>query len=152
MLDGKRIINIDESTMGQGAYVRQSWFFKGSKNTHQIKPFGHRLSLIAAIDTHGSTYFAISQSTVDTPVFTAFLVRLAAILDAEDPEWRQTSILVIDNASYHKSDDTKRALAALDIPAMLTGPYGYDGSPAEKLFAHLKVGDLNPDDAQSGKR
>ena len=60
MLDGKRIINIDESTMGQGAYIKQSWFFKGSKNTHQVKPFGHRLSLITAIDTHGSTYFAIS--------------------------------------------------------------------------------------------
>ena len=43
-------------------------------------------------------------------------------------------------------------MTALDIPVMLTGPYGYDASPCETLFAHLKLGDLNPDDVQSGKR
>ena len=61
---------------------------KGHKNTHMVKPFGHRLSLIAAIDTRGQVYFAVSQSNIDSQVFSAFLVRLAAILDGEDPYWR----------------------------------------------------------------
>ena len=60
MLAGKRIINIDESAMGQGMFVRQSWAMGGRKNTHQIKPFGHRLSLVAAVDSLGQTYFAVS--------------------------------------------------------------------------------------------
>ena len=59
---------------------------KGHKNTHLNKPFGHRLSLIAAIDNLGQVYFAVSQSNVDSQVFSAFLVRLAAILDGEDPD------------------------------------------------------------------
>ena len=77
---------------------------------------------------------------------------MAAILDAEDPDWRLSTVFVLDNASYHTSDETQRTLAALDIPTMLAGPYGYDGSPCEKLFAHLKVGDLNPGHIASGKK
>ena len=39
-----------------------------------------------------------------------------------------------------------------EIPTLLAGPYGYDGSACEKPFAQLKVGDLNPADIASGKR
>ena len=35
---------------------------------------------------------------------------------------------------------------------MIAGPYGYDGAPAEKLFALLKIGDLNPANIKTGKR
>ena len=66
MVDGKRVINIDESAVGQAVFIRQSWCLKGHKNTHLIKPFGHRLSLIAAIDNLGQAYFAVSQSNVDS--------------------------------------------------------------------------------------
>ena len=82
----------------------------------------------------------------------AFILRLVAIFDCEDPDWRENSIVVLDNASYHHGDETLEALAILRVPTMLAGPYGYDGSPCEKLFAHLKVGDLNPGDISSGKR
>lgn len=57
---GKRVVNIDESAMNQGRFVRQSWAFAGLKNTRTAKPFGHRLSLIAAMDTQGQVYFAVS--------------------------------------------------------------------------------------------
>ena len=149
---GKRVINIDESSMSQGLFVRQSWASRGSKNTYSTKPYGQRLSLIAAMDTLGQVYFAVSQSTVDSEVFKAFMLRLAAILDCEDPDWRNNSIFVVDNASYHRSDDSLEAFRVLNIPVMAAGPYGYDASPCEKLFAHLKVGDLNPAEIASGKR
>ena len=105
------------------------------RNANIVKPFSHRLSLIAAVDNYGQVYFAISQSVVDSAVFSAFLVRFAAYLDAEDPHWRDTTVLTIDNAAYHTSEETIKTLAALQIPTMLAGPYGYDGSPCEKLFA-----------------
>ena len=60
MLSGKRVINIDESTMGQAAFVRKSWQRRGVRNANIAKPFSYRLSLIAAVDTHGQVYFAIS--------------------------------------------------------------------------------------------
>ena len=39
MIEGKRIINIDESAVGQGVFIRRSWALKGRKNTHMVKPF-----------------------------------------------------------------------------------------------------------------
>jgi len=35
---------------------------------------------------------------------------------------------------------------------MYTGPRCYDSSPCEKLWAHLKVKDLNPHNIPTGKR
>ena len=74
------------------------------------------------------------------------------VLDSEDPDWRNSSVLVLDGASIHRSEETRRAMAALKIPVMIAGPYGFDGSPCEKLFAQLKVGKLNPDCIKTGKR
>ena len=122
------------------------------RNSHAVKPLGHRLSLIAAVDTLGQTYFAVSQSIIDSAVFSAFIVRLVAILDAEDWNWRESTVIVFDNATYHTSDETMEALRVHDVPTMLTGPYGYDGSPCEKLFAHFKYGDFNPGNIKTGKR
>ena len=152
MSSGKRVINIDESALNQGQFIRNTWAPRGLKNAHSSKPFGHRLSLIAAMDTHGQVYFAVTQSTVDSEVFVAFLLRLAETLDSEDPDWRDNTVIVLDNASYHHGEETMEALATLRVPTMLAGQYGYDGSPCEKLFAHLKIGDLNPGDISSGKR
>ena len=73
MMEGKRIINIDESAIGQGVFIRKGWSFSGSSAGHSIKPFGHRLSLLSAIDTDGQIYFAISQSTTDQRVFGTFM-------------------------------------------------------------------------------
>ena len=106
MSAGKRIINIDESALSQGLFVRQSWAMNGQKNAHGSKPFNNRLSIIAAMDTLGQVYFAVSQSNVDSEVFVAFILRLAAILDSEDPDWRSDTIVVLDNASYHHSEDS----------------------------------------------
>ena len=74
------------------------------------------------------------------------------ILDTEDQDWRENTILVLDGASIHRSEETRRAMTALRIPVMIAGPYGFDGSPAEKLFSLLKVGDLNPWMIKTGKR
>lgn len=79
------------------------------------------------------------------------MLRLTAILESEDPSFRENTVFVIDNASYHRGEDTMEALAKLDIPILCAGPYGYDGSPAETLFALLKVGDLNPAGISTGK-
>ena len=77
---------------------------------------------------------------------------LSRQLDGEDPDWRDNTILVLDGAAYHRGTEARKALAALRIPTMIAGPYGYDAAPAEKLFALLKVGDLNPFCIKTGKK
>ena len=120
------------------------WSFAGKPRKDCAKPFGHRLSLLAALDTDGRTYFAVSQSTTDQPAFGTFLHYLARVLDAEDPEWREHSLILLDGASYHTRKEIYKAMAVLNLPIVFAGPYAFDSSPAEKLFAYLKVGDINP--------
>ena len=50
---GRRIINIDETWIGEMDYRRQKWRFRGQANTVSAKDVTPRLSLITAIDNFG---------------------------------------------------------------------------------------------------
>jgi len=108
--------------------------------------------MFAAVDNFGGSYFAIAQDSNGSRVLCTFLQRLILQLDSEDPDWRDDTLLLLDGAKTHRSEETRRALAALRVPAIIAGPYGFDGSPVEKLFALLKVGDLNPWMIKTGQR
>ena len=152
LMKGKRVINIDETNLSSAESLRHGWGLKGRVNRPVKRTLSQSLKLTAAIDNLGCSYFSVSQATNDGRIFSTFLYRLVMTLDSEDPEWRNSSVLVLDGASIHRSEETCRAMAALKIPVMIAGPYGFDGSPCEKLFAQLKVGNLNPDCIKTGKR
>ena len=88
----------------------------------------------------------------DGGVFSTFLQRLALQLDCEGSDWRNDTLLVLDGAKTHRSEETRRAMAALQLPVMIAGPYGFDGMPAETVFSLLKAGELNPWRTATGKR
>ena len=81
-----------------------------------------------------------------------FLTELVQMLDSESPLWRQDTVLVWDNASYHTAKSTKRLLESLEVPLMQLGAYSYDMAPAELLFARLKTSDLHPGKIAVGKK
>ena len=60
MMTGKRVLNIDEASISQTAFIRKGWGSRGKSIRHITKPLGHRLTLTAALDTDGRTYFAVS--------------------------------------------------------------------------------------------
>jgi len=39
----------------------------------------------------------------------------------------------------------------LDIPLSISGPYGYDVAPCEKVFGEFKRADVNPRHVATGK-
>ena len=40
----------------------------------------------------------------------------------------------------------------MQVPVMYSAPYCYSSAPIETLFAHLKLGDLNPTGEPQGKK
>ena len=66
--------------------------------------------MIAAIDTYGKTYVALTQINTDSEVMVSFLNRLATVLKSEDAAWAKNTILLCDGAKYHKSAETRKAL------------------------------------------
>ena len=47
-------------------------------------------------------------------------------------------LVFLDNASYHRSQDTRRVLAQLKLPVVYNLPYRPDRNPVEVCFAALK--------------
>ena len=72
-----------------------------------------RLALIAALDTYGNVYFALTHSNTDSNVMLLFLLGLVNKLNQETPDWISKSVLLLDNAKYHVSEETRDGLRKL---------------------------------------
>ena len=70
----------------------------------------------------------------------------------ESPGWQQNSIILLDNAAYHNSAETREFFKKMALPVMYTAPYSYDAAPIEKLWSQLKLKELNPEREPTGKR
>ena len=73
-------------------------------------------------------------------------------LDADRPDWRMNTVVLLDGALYHVNDEIVSHLSQLKMPVIFTGPRSYDACPCELLFAFLKAVDLNPQGLATGKK
>ena len=81
-----------------------------------------------------------------------FFRQLANKLDRERKNWRDDTIIILDNAPYHTSSTSLKIFEALDLPILFTGPHSYDAAPCELFFAAFKSRDINPRHVKMGKR
>ena len=152
MEQGKRIINIDETWLNETSYVRRVWTRKGGDGNYYLNAVLPRLSMIAALDTQGQVWFSLSHATTDGDMIKLFLNQLVRMLDEDSPGWEEDTVILWDNAPYHQSGDTMEVLLKLGLQVIFSGPYSYSAAPIETLFSHLKIGELNPNRASTGKR
>ena len=61
-------------------------------------------------------------------------------------------MLLLDNASWHSSEEMKERMSRMKLPVIFSGPYSYSSAPAELVFAAIKMGDLNPTRLPTGKK
>ena len=73
-----------------------------------------------------------------------FFRHLVRKLDNENRYWRKKTVILMDGAPYHTSQETVSLLEELDIPVMFLGPHSYDAAPCELFFAWFKNADINP--------
>ena len=111
-----------------------------------------RISVIAAIDTDGNVWLALTQANTDSNVLLTFFKSLMTRLDRELPGWQQETLILLDGAKYHTSPEMRSHFEALDLPVIFTAPYSYSSSPIERLFSALKLGELNQLKVSTGKR
>ena len=84
-----------------------------------------RITLIAAVDSHGNKYLSLLQANSNSEIMAIYLENLVEILDSENKDWRKETVIFWDNAPYHSSVKTKEVLKRLKVPLMYLGPYGY---------------------------
>ena len=143
---------MDETWLSLTTFVRRHWAPKGQPATIASKTVSPRLAILAAIDTDGRVWFALTQSNTDSNVFGLFLTQLCAQLDSETPGWRQDTTVLYDGARYHSSEETRRQIQSLAFNVAISSPYSYASSPIERLFGALKLGELNKARVPTGSR
>ena len=62
---GKHIINVDESWLNESSFIRRFWCHSEMPATITMSGIIPRISLIAALDTDGRTWFTLTQATTD---------------------------------------------------------------------------------------
>ena len=81
-----------------------------------------------------------------------FFRQLVLKLDREKADWRKSTVILLDNASYHQSCTTLKVLEALDVPVLYSGCYSYSTAPCELWFSAFKSCDVNPRKVSTAKR
>ena len=108
--------------------------------------------MIAAIDNNCEIYVSLLQANSNSETMRLYLTELVRILDQENEEWRKTTVLLFDGASYHTSNETKALMSELHIPVLFYGPYSYLISPCELFFGLFKSVNINPEGVPTGKK
>ena len=142
--ENKKVICIDQSWLNDTQFVRRRWRKRGQVNTvseHQVNP---RASLLMAISTDGELYAALTQVNTDSKVFCLFMSQLAKRLSKEDPDWRTSTLALMDGAKYQSCPATEAHLKALGFTVCISAPYSYTTAPIELAFGFIKSVDLNP--------
>lgn len=73
------------------------------------------------------------QGTCNTELFNAWLEQVLI------PELKPGKVLILDNASFHRSERTKKLIEASGCRILFLPPYSPDLNPIEKYWANLKV-------------
>lgn len=73
------------------------------------------------------------EGTCDTSLFNAWLKQ------ALIPNLIPGQILILDNASFHKSTETRRLVEAAGCKILFLPPYSPDLNPIEKYWANMKT-------------
>ena len=131
LMQGKTILNVDETWLGMTDFRRRKWRAPGSTNSVAKLEMRPRITMIMGIDSNGSVYLSLLQSNSNSQVMDIFFRALVKQLDKERPDWRDDTVIMLDNARYHSSKPTKRLFEALSIPVLYTGPHSYAASPCE---------------------
>ena len=119
--EGKRIINIDETWLPHLDFRYKRWRKRGEINTISSTTLQPTVNMIAALDTDGKVYLSLTMFNTESSVMLMFLSRLANLLSSEDKDWRDNTYWLLDNAAYHKSEETRNHLLKLGVKTILSG-------------------------------
>lgn len=73
------------------------------------------------------------EGTCDTKLFNVWLEQVLV------PKLKPGQVLILDNASFHKSTESKKLVEAAGCKLMFLPPYSPDLNPIEKYWANMKI-------------
>ncbi|MBS0624118.1 MAG: transposase [Verrucomicrobia bacterium] len=92
-----------------------------------------RESLIAALSRGKLLSPMCFQGTCNTGLFNTWLEKMVV------PQLQPGQVLILDNASFHQSEESKKLVEAAGCKLMFLPPYSSDLNPIEKCWTNIKA-------------
>ena len=104
LYNGIKVINIDESVIKFTDHRKRGWIPKSIKNkvTNSVRLEG--VNFICALASSGEVCYTLNLGKTNSDSFGLFMVKMVEYLDGLDDEWRKKTVIMVDNAQYHRSD------------------------------------------------
>jgi transposase len=101
---------------------------------HAQAPAGHwqTTTMISSIRLDGSTACMVIESATDTEVFRAYVRQVLV------PTLRPGDLVIMDNLSPHKNEETLALISAAGAQALFLPAYSPDLNPIEKMWSKVK--------------
>lgn len=132
-IEKERLVYIDESGIDRTNYKNRGWGKKGEVLLGKTsgKRFT-RLNIVAAQCGKKILAPMTFRGSCDTVLFLAWVKQMLI------PELTKGQVVVMDNASFHKSNLIKEAIEEAGCSLIFLPPYSPDLNPIEKFWANLK--------------
>ncbi|KLP02004.1 uncharacterized protein FFB20_15262 [Fusarium fujikuroi] len=132
------LVFLDESGLDRSIGVRRKGWAPKGVTPMQIARFQReeRFQVLAAYTQRGIKLSRVYRGSTDTATFVDFVAQLLCHCGRwPEPE----SVLVMDNASIHCSDEIKQMCDEAGVKLEMTAPYTPDTNPIEEYFAEMKA-------------
>ena len=130
----EKVIFIDESGINKFLYREHAWSKRGEKVSGNIHGKRYvRESFIAGLKSKEVIAPLCYQGTCDTLLFNFWLVNFLL------PELTPGHTIVMDNAAFHKSEETRSLIHKAGCELLFLPPYSPDLNPIEKVWANIKA-------------
>ena len=132
------VVCIDESGCDTRVGFRRSGWAPLGVTPVQVARYGRgqRYHILPAYTQDGILLSRVFQGSTDSAVFEDFIEQLLPLCG----RWPEPkSVLMMDNASFHRSDRIRQMCADAGIILIYLPPYSPDFNPIEVFFAELKA-------------
>jgi hypothetical protein len=102
LAQGITLINVDESVLDRTCYTRKALGKKGTNVMTSNSVRLRKVSLIGALLSDGRNYLTVNSGINNQQHFWLFILKMVAVLEEEDPNWRNNYRFLLDNAAYHR--------------------------------------------------
>lgn len=132
--DERLIVYIDESGIKNTLRNEYCWSLRGESVHDDRKGRAtEKLNIIAGLSGNNIVAPMIYECSTNSEIFNLWLER--ALL----PEISKNFLVVLDNASFHKSKRTKEIIEKFCCRLLFLPPYSPDLNPIEKFWASMKA-------------
>ena len=132
------LINIDESSFSRFTKKNYSWIPKGKAQVIKNICFRNSCSLVITITSSCSAIAAKSSGWVNSKLFIIFLKELIRFIKEIEQVEQQKVLILLDNASIHRSGKVKEILENENMNVAYIPQYSPELAPIEHYFSKLK--------------